>query len=218
MLYHGTTHEFSKFSLSRCNVNNHIGVGVYLTDSLEDCHRHYTSEIGPDLNNRICYRQDEILSDDADLTSEEALEIARSELVGPVRRVLTCEIKPGAKLLPLGRHYLELRSYSDEDEMSLTERGIALERVLLDRDIEQGDYFCDCEISTAEILRILCINRDNDEWAGDIFRDFVLAAGYDGIEYDDARDWFSMVERGTRHFVLYKPELVDIVEIDELEV
>jgi len=220
MLFHGTTHKFEKFDLSRGNELNHVGIGVYLTDSLWDCENHYTDSRGPDLRNMIENLADSLLDNDPSLGWFEAHAQAKKTLVGPVRRVLTCEIKPEAKLLPLGKHYVEMYNYGNnpDDEIEFSRFGANLHDILAGCGYSSSDIISDGEMTTAEILKALSkLLRDDDVWYGEIFKDVVLAAGYDGIEYEDARDWFRMVERYTKHFVVYKPELVSIISVEELD-
>lgn len=220
MLFHGTTHKFEKFDLSSGNPMNHVGIGVYLTDSLWDCEKHYTDSSGPDLKNRIENLADSLLDNDPSLGWFEAHTQAKKALVGPARRVLTCEIKPEAKLLTLGKHYVEMYNYGTmpDDELELTKFAANLHDILAGCGYSSSDIISDGEMTTAEILKALSkLLCDNDVWYGEIFKEVVIAAGYDGIEYEDASQWFKMVEHYTKHFVVYKPELVSIISVEELD-
>lgn len=91
MVYHGTTHDFDRFTLGRATVENAFGRGFYFSSSPEDVSANYAG-IGPDLTNRIealanqLFEESESESeydDDAEpLTPEEAFEKATKELSG----------------------------------------------------------------------------------------------------------------------------------------
>lgn len=90
LLYHGTTQRFSIFDPTLANPENDLGKAIYLSSSPEDVTRNYQGE-GPDLRGRIEDRAewlaDAIDKDGEPLYSEtEAIDIARRELLGPVRR------------------------------------------------------------------------------------------------------------------------------------
>ena len=59
VVYHGTTHEFTEFSNERGNVGNDLGKGFYFTEATEDVEQNYHG-IGPDLQNRIDSRTEEL--------------------------------------------------------------------------------------------------------------------------------------------------------------
>jgi hypothetical protein len=104
-----------------------------------------------------------------------------------------------------------------DDEIELSKFGANLNDILAGCGYSSSDIISDGEMTTAEILKALSkLLCDNDVWYGEIFKEVVIAAGYDGIEYEDASQWFRMVERYTKHFVVYKPELVSIISVEEL--
>ena len=60
VVYHGTTHDFTSFSMSRGNKENYHGVGYYFTSSQHDVGKNYANK-GPDLRARIANRADQII-------------------------------------------------------------------------------------------------------------------------------------------------------------
>ena len=60
-VYHGSTHSFEKFDLSRATYDNHYGKGMYFTDSQEDVSKNYATPESPDLTNRVQLRAEEIV-------------------------------------------------------------------------------------------------------------------------------------------------------------
>lgn len=107
--FHGTTHEFDVFDISKHASNDGaFGKLHYFTDNLHDAVAHYAG-VGPDLQSRISDRVEHVFEeikasdpfDDQDEMTEgewnnaleaRADEIARTELVGPVSRVMTCRL------------------------------------------------------------------------------------------------------------------------------
>ena len=65
VLYHGTTHDFDTFTLERANPENYFGEGFYFTDKIDDANRNYAA-VGPDLNNRIERRIEDLGNEFAD--------------------------------------------------------------------------------------------------------------------------------------------------------
>ena len=58
-VYHGTTHEFSRFSKKNGNIENDWGKAFYFTNEPEDVGQNYAG-IGPDLSQRIEISADRI--------------------------------------------------------------------------------------------------------------------------------------------------------------
>ena len=223
-LFHGTTHNFDKFSLKAGNPMNHAGIGVYLTSCIDDASRHYVGR-GPDLINRIgqltseIYNEYEYEYEDGQYISWKTCEqLARDILDGKQRLLLRCEIKPEAKLLQLSmNNFLELYDIDDEEYADYSEAGLAIALLCEAFDMDYPDA---CEMTTDEIFKwIRNSYRGDDVWCGEIFRMFVELLGFDGVEYEDASNYFPcMVSKGTKHFVLYNPEMAVIKYKQELDV
>lgn len=62
VVYHATTHKFYEFTKERGNIENHIGLGYYFTDSKDDATENYLSA-GTDLTNRIEQLADRLTDD-----------------------------------------------------------------------------------------------------------------------------------------------------------
>lgn len=93
---HGTTHEFNVFDVSRGNVENDMGRGIYLTNNEDDVTENYAGE-GPDLTNRIEQLAERLEQDEDEdgepIDSEKAREMAREQLVGGTPRVIKGRIR-----------------------------------------------------------------------------------------------------------------------------
>ena len=80
--YHGSTHDIEAFDASQSNPSNDWGKAIYTTSSVDDVNPNYARE-GADLNARIMARQEIIATEKGlPLEDKQALEQARSELVG----------------------------------------------------------------------------------------------------------------------------------------
>lgn len=146
--FHGTTHDFSAFSLKNASHEAQFGKVFYFTSSPADASINYASETGPDLVNRIERRSEilyhEIFNDpeafdlpeDAETEAMNALatERATKELLGPVREVHEL--------------YLRLDSPFVIDASGRTDRAMfpgidawsqALEEVAADLDLDPDD-------------------------------------------------------------------------------
>jgi hypothetical protein len=213
-LFHGTTHNFNKFSLACGNEANHAGVGVYLTSCIDDAKRHYAGR-GPDLRNRIGQLTGEIYNEyeqdnEKDISWDTCEQLAIDILDGKKKLLLRCEIQPEAKLFPLSmNHFLELYEFDeDDDDADYSEVGLAIALLCEAFDMDYPDA---CEMTTDEIFKWIRNSYNGEGWCGEIFRLFVELLGFDGVEYEDASNYFpNMVSKGTKHFVLYNPEMAVI--------
>ncbi len=91
---HGTTHQFNEFDITKGNIDNDMGRGIYLTTSEDDVQQNYEGE-GPDLTSRIENLADEIYEagEDENMGMAEARKLARERLVGPGPRVISARVK-----------------------------------------------------------------------------------------------------------------------------
>jgi len=220
IVYHGTTHVFDKFKIKNQSVDNHVGFGVYLTACPHDVKQHYAG-VGSDLTQKLRGLIDRLSEKYPNKTRAEIKEMARKTIVGPGRYVLQCRIKDGSKLLRLGKHaWMEMYSFDPEDDDAECELSEFAEIVNLVCD-KHGYSFeiTDCEMSTASILKQLLKQWDGCNLSPSlVFAEIAKRAGYDGIEYDDAYEFFpQMVKPNTKHFVLYNPSLVEIVKRQTIE-
>jgi hypothetical protein len=78
-VFHGTTHDFTKFDRTKANVENDWGKGFYFSNTPEEVGLNYSRE-GPDLTSRLEQRADRLENDG--LSREEAIAKAREELNG----------------------------------------------------------------------------------------------------------------------------------------
>lgn len=214
-LFHGTTHNFNKFSLYSGNPANHAGVGIYLTSCLSDAQKNYAGR-GPDLKNRIGQLAGEIYDEclfegehPEHVSWDTCEQLAADILDGKQKLLLRCEIKSEAKLLKLSPNYfLELYTFDENDYADYSEVGLAIALIC---EAFGMDYPDACEMTTDEIFKWTRYTNDSETWSGEIFRLFVELLGFDGVEYEDASYYFPyMVAKGTKHFVLYNPEMAVI--------
>lgn len=219
-LFHGTTYRFDKFDAKRGNDQNHSGVGVYLTNCERDATFNYVGQ-GADLRIRIDDRAYQIQNENPGVWKwSEAKKMAIDELDGKQRLLLRCEIKDEAKLMPLGDHYLEMWSYDPEDEDAEPELSdIAEALVKVCDDTGYSIEITDAEMKTVDIHRMFRNQwGDNDVKPGEAFRMFVQACGFDGVEYEDAWNFFpGMVTKGTKHWVIYNDDMVLIKDAQVIE-
>jgi Large polyvalent protein associated domain 23 len=93
---HGTTHTFTVFDVSRGNIDNNLGRGIYLTNNEDDVTENYAGE-GPDLTNRIEALAEKIQQDEDEdgesISEETARELARQQLFGGTPRVIKARIR-----------------------------------------------------------------------------------------------------------------------------
>lgn len=78
VVYHGTTHDFTKFTNTLANPDNYLGGAHYFTDTIDDVNANYAG-VGPDLDNRIAQMADQLMG--GGLGREKEIEIL-SKLTG----------------------------------------------------------------------------------------------------------------------------------------
>lgn len=227
-LFHGTTHNFNSFDVERAFDKNHVGQAVYLTTCFDDARINYAG-LGPDLSARIDYLaedlENELESDNGASYGSDKYrerynkchEIAEKKLNGGNKFLLTCEIDESANLFLIGDNYYDLYTYDEDEEESIDSPLLESLCYYLSED-ELELIITDCEMKSIDIIRnILRHCEDDPEQNGQLIRKILLRAGYDGIEYQDAHQFFPyMVEKGTQHFAIYKSELVKIVDREEV--
>lgn len=77
--FHGTTHDFSRFTNDRGEPGNNFGKAIYATTSIDDVNANYAG-VGPDLTNRISEEKERLL--DQGKTKSWATRLAKKKLVG----------------------------------------------------------------------------------------------------------------------------------------
>lgn len=85
-LYHGTTHEWTKYSRKLGNHGNDMGIGFYATSSLSDAMKNYLHG-GSDLKNRLSITAEHIQYA-RDISFERAKKIAEKRIIGDTERVI----------------------------------------------------------------------------------------------------------------------------------
>ena len=155
VVYHGTTHHITSFAEDRGNIENHLGIAHYFTDSADDAVENYAAPTGgPDLTARIEQRAERIAFDE-DLEYDDPAVVARArrELIGPAPSTLPVYLQMEN---PLHLHTTdEGRIYSEMDLESLSDlRPQAVDRVKEEEGIEDGEDF-DAEDYQVEIEQAL---------------------------------------------------------------
>lgn len=109
VVFHGTTHQFDVFDITKANIDNHFGKGFYFSSSGDDSDSNY-GRIGPDLQARIDNMTDYLAgrlldgeydgivsqeeygrhADDGSDWTDVARDVAESMLVGDSPRVEKC--------------------------------------------------------------------------------------------------------------------------------
>jgi len=232
VVYHGTTHTFTKFTTKRGNPEGHYGKGFYFTNSIADVNNNYAGE-GPDLTSRISSRAEEIVQEYEDngktITYEKALQKARKELVThqgavmPVYISIQNPVETG-----LGRHSTVLAKkdwYNEDGELTqdtpfVTGLFEAFEKAAdnvdmyppyddfksrLYQELEETDiiYADDFEKILRENITEL---NDDDIWISDIISDVYKNMGFDGIIQKNVVRTFRMMrgtDTNTIHYIVF---------------
>lgn len=184
MLFHGTTHYFRKFNNKHGRGICHVGKGVYLTNKKEDALHNYASEKGPDIRQKYY-----------------AEEYDSEKYLGNKKYLLECAIRENLNFAILGKKWYDIYTYNEETEdFEYTQLGVAITNCGYDISLES-------EMTLEDIRKQIW--NDNSTWEdgnnpGSIFRDILIEAGFDGVIYEDAHDYFpGMVNKGTVHYVVY---------------
>lgn len=228
-VYHGTTHEWTVFDLSRANDENDFGRGIYFTNVMEDAVRNYQGE-GPDLRNRIERRVEHLVS--LGESESKARKQATKELKGKVDRLLTCYLKMTRPFIVGGRDETRLNLVVDEEG---NESGDLLP--FLNRLREECEHygarwshvmgcFADLELSDVRATSLLqalreCAELDYAEgdegvmMRNEMIRRSIAAAGFDGImdRTVSARWPWAKLPKTAVHYIVFRPEQAKLADV-----
>lgn len=79
VVFHGTTREFTSFEQNRANVEADMGAGFYFTDTPSDVNSNYADPEGPDTQNKLGRRVDELMQEHQDDGEEYTIEQAKAD-------------------------------------------------------------------------------------------------------------------------------------------
>lgn len=211
MLYHGTTKAFNRFNIKKTSKESHAGSGIYLTTCYDDARDNYTKVDGPDVKYKI-------------------RRIAWNELpysaLGNHSYMLYCEVDDNAKLATISKNdFFTVYEYNEDDEyeQELTEFGKAIKKI--DDELNSPfimSHIYESDITLVDLIKIISDNFSYDDdyrlYPGEVFKQIIIAAGYDGVIYENPGYFFGFM-RGwsAQHYVVYNKDKVKIVEREKIE-
>ena len=240
VVYHGTaTGEFSIFDKSKGSVEGDFGSGFYFTDNDTDVSEHYEGG-GPDFDNKVGRRADEIWGEEPDIEYEEAERRAREELYkGSHKFEVYLNIENpaivGETQLLTQDKYLE--EYDPEDYDSEDDYYGDIEQLVaddidgiiwdIDRNIDVNntdgianvlyDAYYNDGIGIEELKKAindLYLEDSNGNLVGnEVTRQIIESLGYDGIiDSTVSGKWRNMnIEPGTTHYIVFKPNQIKAI-------
>lgn len=239
VVYHGTaTGEFSIFDKTKGSVEGDFGSGFYFTDNEADVSEHYEGG-GPDFDNKVGRRADEIWGEEPDIEYEEAERRAREELFkGSHKFEVYLNIENPAivgetTLLDPDKYWGEYDrdDYDrDEDYEGDVEQLIIddIDGILWDiqrnLDVDNTDGIAnvlydaiynggiDIEV-LKENINNLYLDNDKGELIGnEVTRQIIESLGYDGIvDPTVSSKWNMNIEDGTTHYIVFKPNQIKAI-------
>ena len=239
VVYHGTaTGEFSIFDKAKGNVEGDYGSGFYFTDNEADVEEHYEGG-GPDFDNKVGRRADEIWNEEDGIEYEEAERRAREEMYKGSHKfevylnVENPAIVGETILLDSESYYSE---YSEEDYDSYDDYRADVDQLIADDidniiwEIEKNvDVYSTDGISTVlydavynggigleelkKNLNDLYLEDSNGNLvANEVARQIIESLGYDGIiDPTVSTKWNMDMESGTTHYIVFKPNQIKSV-------
>lgn len=191
VVYHGTTHTFTKFSRERGSFENQFGKNFYFTDGHEDVAINYAG-FGPDLTSQIERRAEWLAMDDepgmrqrSDRHREQARKEIAGEHEGAVLPVFLSLQNPAN--LDTGRFTYE---YSGEQVFQQF-RGEALERIAEDEGVEVGELGDASEESLRDAALDLASEAGIEAEYRGSGHDFLMALDRAAMQFDDVDDAMS---------------------------
>jgi hypothetical protein len=209
VLYHGTTGDFTSFDLSKANPESDLGVGVYMSNTVDDVGNNYAGE-GPDLTSKLEKLAERIAGetdreyDDPEVVKEAkaALSIQNQGFTMPVFTAIKNPVVIGGNnetSLTYEEGYDEDTEEYGEPEGTLVEfmdalRDVVAENEYDEADAEQaiGDAYeklgGEYEVQVSDLIAALkgaeglvyASNEDGDSVANEIIREAFERIGFDG--------------------------------------
>ena len=238
-VYHGTASgEFTIFDKTKGSVEGDFGSGFYFTDNEADVSEHYEGG-GPDFDNKVGRRADEIWNEEPDIEYEEAKERARAELYkGSHKFEVYLNIENpavvGETMLFNGESYLEQYNEEDYDDyddyIADVEQQVAddIENIVWEVeknvDVYSVDGLSDILFEAyyeggigieelKEKINNLYLEDSNGNLVGnEVARQIIESLGYDGIiDPTVSGKWNMDIEDGTTHYIVFKPNQIKAV-------
>lgn len=239
VVYHGTTAgEFSIFDKAKGSVEGDFGSGFYFTDNADDVTRNYEGG-GPDFDNKVWRRAEQIWAENPEIQLDEAREIAREELFkGSHKFEVYLNIENPAIvgdtiLFEPEEYYSE---YNQEDYDNEDDYYGDVEQLIAD-DIDGiiWDIERNIDINTTNGIADVLWNAVNDGGIGieelkakindlyledengnlvgnEVTRQIIESLGYDGIiDSTVSSKWNMELEDGTTHYIAFKPNQIKSV-------
>ena len=238
-VYHGTASgEFTIFDKTKGSVEGDFGSGFYFTDNEADVSEHYEGG-GPDFDNKVGRRADEIWNEEPDIEYEEAEERARAELYkGSHKFEVYLNIENpaivGETMLFDGESYRE--QYNEEDYDDYDDYTADVEQAIAD-DIENIVWAVEKNVDVYSVdgladvlyeayydggigiedlkskINNLYLEDSNGNLVGnEVTRQIIESLGYDGIiDPTVSGKWNMDIEEGTTHYIVFKPNQIKSV-------
>ena len=238
-VYHGTASgEFFIFDKAKGSVEGDFGSGFYFTDNEADVSEHYEGG-GPDFDNKVGRRADEIWGEEPDIEYEEAEERARAELFkGSHKFEVYLNVENpaivGETRLFDGESYLE--QYNEEDYDDYDDYIADVEQLVADDienivweveknvDVNSVDGLSDIlfeayyeggigiEELKAKINNLYLEDSNGNLVGNEVARQIIESLGFDGIiDPTVAGKWNMDIEEGTTHYIVFKPNQIKAV-------
>ena len=238
VVYHGTVSgEFNIFDKAKGSVEGDFGSGFYFTDKETDVEQNYEFG-GPDFENKVWRRAEQIWDEDSDIDMDAARTKAREELYKESHRFevyLNIENPAvvGETILFDNESYLS--EYNEEDYDSYDDYIGDVEQLLVDDvdkiiwDIERNiDLYSstdsirnalydayneggvDVESLKAKINELYLESTDGEIVGNEVTRQIIESLGYDGIIDSTVSSKFKNMgmEEGTTHYIAFKPNQI----------
>jgi hypothetical protein len=219
--YHGTTHDFDRFDLSKGDPEGYYGRGVYATNRQADATHNYASQDGPDLQVKIERLSEKIMADNPGTDNLDAALMAEKQLLGHAEgTVKKLKIKDKG-VLHTDKDEIDFYEPSTMQKLANAVHGAAarynnmpgsefgdgLDADDLLREIyEQGDTrvrYIDNTMRNYLNEREIT-DGDSRYLSGEIVKDVYKRMGYTGVEMDAFQAFPGMVTPGTRHRTMFK--------------
>ena len=238
VVYHGTpSGEFYTFDKSKGSVEGDFGSGFYFTDNEADVSNNYEGG-GPDFENKVWRRAEQIWDEDPDIQMVEAKEQARAEMFkGSHKFEVYLNIENpaivGETILFAPESYAE--NYNEDDYDSYDDYIGDVEQLLADDvdsiiwDIERNidlysntdqirnvlyDAYYEGGIEVQKLkdkINELYLESNNGEMVGnEVARQIIESLGYDGIIDSTVSSKFKNMgmEADTTHYIVFKPNQI----------
>ena len=239
VLYHGTASgEFSIFDKTKGSVEGDFGSGFYFTDDAYDVENNYEGG-GPDFDNKVGRRADEIWGEEDDIEYEEAERRAREELYKGSHlfevylNIENPAIVGETILLDPDSYYSQYdqEDYDSEDDyLADVEQFIADEidniiwEVERNVDVNSTDGIADVlwgafneggvdpELLKKRLNQLYLEDSNGNLVANEVARQIIESLGYDGIiDPTVSTKWNMNMNPGTTHYIVFKPNQIKSV-------